>query len=82
MKTFLEKRRDNMKDLAILLRQLDTQQLLDCCKSLAAVEEQTEGMYRGQTVQWPRAEAGDEQFYQFEALLNAECRRRWYAEHR
>lgn len=70
-----------MKDLAVLLQQLDQQQLLDCCKSLTAVENKTEGMYLGQTVQWLRAEVGDEQFYQFETLLNAECRRRWYAEH-
>ncbi|MFR6292318.1 MAG: hypothetical protein ACLUKQ_12825 [Peptococcaceae bacterium] len=71
-----------MKDLAQLLQHLTDQQLAECCDSLAAVETKKEGMYLGATVDRIREEVGDEQFYSFEKSVNAECRRRWYQEHR
>jgi hypothetical protein len=39
-------------------------------------------MYLGATVTRIREEVGDEQFYAFEKLVNAECRHRWYREHK
>ena len=71
-----------MKDLANVLHQLTDAQLLECCESLAAVECKAEGMYLGELVTQIRQEVGDEQFYGFEKTLNAECRQRWYQEHK
>ncbi|MBE6112131.1 MAG: hypothetical protein E7195_03805 [Peptococcaceae bacterium] len=65
-----------------VLRSLTDQQLLECCESLADVEAKKEGMYLGATVDRIREEVGDEQFYAFEKLVNAECRHRWYQEHK
>lgn len=71
-----------MKHLEEVLRSLTDQQLMECCDSLADVEASKEGMYLGGTVTRIREEVGDEQFYAFEKLLNAECRKRWYKEHK
>ena len=71
-----------MKQLEEVLHSLTDQQLVECCDSLAAVETSKEGMYLGATVTRIREEVGDEQFYSFEKLLNAECRKRWYREHK
>ncbi len=71
-----------MKNLAELLHQLTDAQLVECCDSLAAVEAKKEGMYLGDTVRRIREEVGDEQFYSFESVLNAECRKRWYQQHK
>lgn len=71
-----------MKHLEDVLRSLTDQQLVECCDSLADVEASREGMYLGATVTRIREEVGDEQFYAFEKLLNIECRKRWYQEHK
>jgi len=71
-----------MKQLAEVLHNLTDQQLKECCDSLAAVEAKTEGMYLGDTVKRIREEVGDDQFYSFETLVNAECRQRWHQAHR
>lgn len=71
-----------MKSLETLLHSLTDEQLAECCESLANVEARKEGMYLGATVTRIREEVGDEQFYAFEKLVNAECRHRWYREHR
>ena len=71
-----------MKSLETLLHSLTDEQLVECCESLANVEARKEGMYLGATVTRIREEVGDEQFYAFEKLVNAECRHRWYQEHK
>ena len=71
-----------MKSLEALLHSLTDEQLAECCESLANVEARKEGMYLGATVTRIREEVGDEQFYAFEKLVNAECRHRWYREHK
>lgn len=71
-----------MKSLETLLHSLTDEQLAECCESLANVEARKEGMYFGATVTRIREEVGDEQFYAFEKLVNAECRHRWYREHK
>ncbi len=71
-----------MTVLEDVLRSLTDQQLVECCESLADVEGKKEGMYLGSTVTRIREQVGDEQFYSFEKLLNAECRRRWYRDHK
>lgn len=71
-----------MKSLETLLHSLTDEQLAECCESLANVEARKEGMYLGATVARIREEVGDEQFYAFEKLVNAECRHRWYQEHK
>ena len=71
-----------MKSLETLLHSLTDEQLAECCEILANVEARKEGMYLGATVTRIREEVGDEQFYAFEKLVNAECRHRWYREHK
>ncbi|MBR4945338.1 MAG: hypothetical protein IKZ26_08010 [Peptococcaceae bacterium] len=71
-----------MKALEEVLRSLTDQQLVECCDSLAAVETRKEGMYLGDTVTRIREEVGDEQFYNFEKFVNAECRKRWHKDHK
>jgi hypothetical protein len=71
-----------MKSLETLLHSLTDEQLAECCESLANVEARKEGMYLAATVTRIREEVGDEQFYAFEKLVNAECRHRWYREHK
>lgn len=71
-----------MNRLEEILHSLTDQQLTECCDSLAAIEAKQEGMYLGATVNRIREEVGDEAFYAFEPLLNAECRKRWHQEHK
>ena len=71
-----------MKSLEAVLHSLTDQQLAECCESLADVEARKEGMYLVATVSRIREEVGDEAFYAFEKLVNAECRHRWYQEHK